>query len=134
MSAPKQATVIGRGLGGELRELRKDRKLTCQRVAEQLGRRVSKISRMETGKQGITPEESRHAGRLRVIGDERRRLLAMAQRSADLVGGRCRVLEMAAEPNICPGCAAGSSPPHRRCIGRRCCLARYGPLASSADE
>lgn len=84
MSTPNQPTIVGRGLGGELRELRQTRRLSTRRVAEQLGWQASKISRMENGKQGTRVEDV--ASLLvvyGVIGDERQRLLKMAERSAE---------------------------------------------------
>lgn len=84
MSDPKQATVIGRGLAGELRELRKSKKLTLRKVAETLDWEPSKLSRMETGKQGIKVAD---VASLLVVygvtGAERTRLLKLAERSED---------------------------------------------------
>ncbi|MGQ0839876.1 helix-turn-helix domain-containing protein [Actinokineospora sp.] len=85
MSTPKQATVIGRGLGGELRVLREGLRMSCKRVADQLGWQASKISRMETGKQGIRPADVASLLVIyRVIGKERDRLLKLAERSDDI--------------------------------------------------
>ncbi|GGM32527.1 transcriptional regulator [Micromonospora sonchi] len=93
MSKANQPTVVGRGLGGELRELRQARKLALRRVATRLGWQPSKLSRMETGIQGI---QAADVASLLVIygvtGDERKRLLGMAERSAEsgwweVVGG-----------------------------------------------
>ncbi|MFK3985066.1 helix-turn-helix domain-containing protein [Micromonospora sp. NPDC050397] len=83
---PKQnvPTVVGRGLGGELRQLRKAKGLTGAAVSAQLGWQPSRLSRMETGQQGIPPEDV--ASLLvvyGVIGDERKRLLAMSERGKD---------------------------------------------------
>ncbi|GAB2919032.1 helix-turn-helix transcriptional regulator [Micromonospora polyrhachis] len=75
-------TVVGRGLGGELRQLRKARSLTALVVCKQLGWQPSRLSRMETGQQGIRPEDV--ASLLvvyGVIGAERKRLLAMTERA-----------------------------------------------------
>lgn len=76
------ATVIGRGLGAELRELRRSRKLTGKQVSETLGWPASKLSRMETGKQGIKVAD---VASLLVVygvtGAERDRLLKLAERS-----------------------------------------------------
>lgn len=85
MSTPKKATLVGRGLAGELRLLRKTKRMSCQKVADQLGWQASKISRMETGNQGIRLADL--ASLLvvyGVIGKERDRLLRMAERSDDL--------------------------------------------------
>ncbi|WP_433346489.1 helix-turn-helix domain-containing protein [Micromonospora sp. CA-111912] len=84
MPVANQPTVVGRGLGGELRELRQARKLAQRRVAMRLGWQPSKLSRMETGIQGIRVED---VASLLVVygvtGDERKRLLGMAERSAE---------------------------------------------------
>ena len=84
MPTANQPTVVGRGLGGELRELRQSRKLALRRVAIRLGWQPSKLSRMETGIQGIRIED---VASLLVIygvtGDERKRLLGLAERSAE---------------------------------------------------
>src|SRR5882757_6223531 len=82
MSKPKEPTIVGRGLGGELRELRRNQKLTVRAVAAQLGWQASKLSRMETGQQGCKVEDV--ASLLvvyGVIGAERKRFLIMAERS-----------------------------------------------------
>jgi transcriptional regulator with XRE-family HTH domain len=84
MAKSNQPTVVGRGLGGELRELRLSRKLSLRRVAARLDWQPSKLSRMETGIQGI---QAADVASLLVIygvtGDERKRLLGMAERSAE---------------------------------------------------
>ncbi len=84
MPQHKPPTVVGRGLGGELRELRTARRLAGKAVAQRLGWQPSKLSRMETGQQGIRVED---VAALLVVysvtGDERRRLLAMAERSGE---------------------------------------------------
>lgn len=84
MSNPRQATVISRGLSGELRELRKSKKLSLRKVATLLDWEPSKLSRMETGKQGIKVAD---VASLLVVygvtGAERDRLLKMAERSDD---------------------------------------------------
>ncbi|MFI6760246.1 helix-turn-helix domain-containing protein [Micromonospora sp. NPDC050417] len=84
MAKSNQPTVVGRGLGGELRGLREAKKLGLRRVAARLDWQASKLSRMETGIQGIRAED---VASLLVIygvtGDERRRLLGMAERSAE---------------------------------------------------
>ncbi|GAA3052168.1 helix-turn-helix domain-containing protein [Actinokineospora globicatena] len=84
MATTKQPTVIGRGLGGELRVLREGRKMSLKEVADLLGWQASKISRMETGKQGIRPADV--ASLLvvyRVTGRDRDRLVKLAERSED---------------------------------------------------
>ena len=81
MATEKRASLVGRGLAGELRILRKERGLTCQVVADQLGWQVSKMSRMETGQQGITVADL--ASLLTIYGvrgKERERLLRMVER------------------------------------------------------
>lgn len=70
-----------RGLGGELREVRELKDLSIRAVAKQLGWQPSKLSRMETGKQGIPVEDV--ASLLAVYGvkgDERHRLITLAER------------------------------------------------------
>lgn len=77
-------TVVGRGLGGELRQLRKERGLTAVSVAKRLDWQPSRLSRMETGQQGIAVEDV--AALLvvyEVTGAERKRLLGMAERAKD---------------------------------------------------
>ncbi|HEY0700318.1 MAG TPA: helix-turn-helix transcriptional regulator [Micromonospora sp.] len=84
MAKQHPPTVVGRGLGGELRQLRRASKLTGAAVARQLGWEPSKLSRMETGQQGIRVEEA--AALLvvyGVIGEERKRLLGMAERARE---------------------------------------------------
>lgn len=81
---PVQTTVRIRGVGTELRELRGKSQLTLRDVAEQLGWQASKISRVETGKQGLGVEDM--ASLLvvyGVTGEERRRLLGLAERSRE---------------------------------------------------
>ena len=81
---PIQTTVRIRGVGTELRELRKVSRLTLRDVAEQLGWQASKVSRVETGKQGLTVEDM--ASLLvvyGVTGEDRRRLLGLAERSKE---------------------------------------------------
>jgi transcriptional regulator with XRE-family HTH domain len=93
MVAPRQPTVVGRGLGSELRALRKARRMTLKAVAERLGWPLSKVSRIETGKQGIRPTDV--ASLLvvyEVTGAEHKRLLTMAERSGErgwweIIGG-----------------------------------------------
>ncbi|GAB3818197.1 hypothetical protein GCM10027605_70300 [Micromonospora zhanjiangensis] len=84
MSGTNQPTVVGRGLGGELRELRRTRGLPQRQVAIRLGWQPSKLSRIEAGIQGV---QAADVASLLVIygvtGDERKRLLGMAERSAE---------------------------------------------------
>src|SRR5437868_3183674 len=78
----RQATVRTRGLGAELREHRKAAKLTLKQVAEQLGWSYSTVSRSESGKRNLGPEDV--ASLLAVYGikgAERARLLDMARES-----------------------------------------------------
>ena len=53
MAKDDQPTIASRGLAGELRQLRRAKKLSVRAVATQLGWQGSKLSRMETGKQGL---------------------------------------------------------------------------------
>nr|MDT0661344.1 helix-turn-helix transcriptional regulator [Micromonospora sp. DSM 115978] len=93
MARHQSSTVVGRGLGGELRQIRKDRGLTAVAVANQLDWQPSRLSRMETGQQGIQVED---VAALLVVygvtGQERKRLLGMAERVKDtgwweMIGG-----------------------------------------------
>ncbi|MFY1587376.1 helix-turn-helix domain-containing protein [Micromonospora sp. WMMD734] len=85
MAKAGQPTVVGRGLGGELRELRDARRLAQRRVAIRLGWQPSKLSRIENGIQGVSAAD---VASLLVIygvtGDARKRLLGMAERSAEV--------------------------------------------------
>ncbi|MEU1602418.1 helix-turn-helix domain-containing protein [Micromonospora matsumotoense] len=85
MAKANQPTVVGRGLGGELRELRDARRLAQRRVAIRLGWQPSKLSRIENGIQGVSAAD---VASLLVIygvtGDARKRLLGMAERSAEV--------------------------------------------------
>lgn len=80
MSKPKEPTIAGSGLGGELRTLRNEHKLSLRNVAAQLGWQPSKISRIETGNQGV---KSADLASLLVIygvtGEHRARLLRLAE-------------------------------------------------------
>ncbi|WJK34535.1 helix-turn-helix transcriptional regulator [Solwaraspora sp. WMMA2065] len=82
MTKPTPSTIAIRGLAGELRTLRQGRKLSVRGVAARLGWPASKLSRMETGRQGSKLED---VASLLVIygvtGEERQRLLAMSERS-----------------------------------------------------
>jgi transcriptional regulator with XRE-family HTH domain len=79
------ASVSGRGLGRELRELRAAANLSLRRVAELLDWQASKISRMETGKQGTTSEDVASLLAIYgVTGRERSRLLKLAERVDEL--------------------------------------------------
>lgn len=81
MTVEKRTSLVGLGLAGELRNLRKELKLTCQVVADQLGWQPSKMSRMETGQQGITVADLASLLTIyHVIGKERERLLRMVDR------------------------------------------------------
>lgn len=84
MAKSEQPTVSGRGLAGELRRLRTEKKLSVRAVAAQFDWQGSKLSRMETGRQGLRVAD---VASLLVIygvtGAERRRLLAMAERSGE---------------------------------------------------
>lgn len=84
MAGSNQPRIVGRGLAGELRELRQARKLSVRGVAAQLDWQPSKLSRMETGQQGIRLEDVASLLVIyRVTGDDRRRLLSMAERSGE---------------------------------------------------
>lgn len=78
------STIVGRGMAGELRELRKAAGLSVRAVAAKLDWQGSKLSRMETGQQRIRIED---AASLLVIygvtGADRKRILAMAERAAE---------------------------------------------------
>ncbi|WP_434742526.1 helix-turn-helix domain-containing protein [Micromonospora sp. SH-82] len=83
---PKRSlpTVVGRGLSSELRQLRRGQRLTGSAVAAQLGWQSSKLSRIETGQQGVRVEEvAALLAVYGVVGQERERLLTMAERSRD---------------------------------------------------
>ncbi|MEQ4303331.1 helix-turn-helix transcriptional regulator [Plantactinospora sp. B6F1] len=84
MPDPELPTIVGRGLAGELRRLRQTKKLSVRAVATQLDWQGSKLSRMETGQQRIRVAD---LASLLVIygvtGAERKRLLAMAERSGE---------------------------------------------------
>lgn len=85
MPYPKKSAVVASGLANELRALREANGMSCKKVADQLGWTASKVSRMETGVQGIRLADL--ASLLvvyRVIGKERDRLLKLAERSDDL--------------------------------------------------
>ncbi|GAA1752687.1 helix-turn-helix transcriptional regulator [Streptomonospora arabica] len=77
-----QPTVAGRDLGAELRLLREARNISSRKVAERLGWAQSKISRIETGKQSIKPEDVASLLALYdVIGRDREYLIEKASRS-----------------------------------------------------
>lgn len=84
MARDDQPTIASRGLAGELRQLRRAKKLSVRAVAAQLGWQGSKLSRMETGKQGLRVAD---VASLLVIygvtGADRKRLLNMAEHSAE---------------------------------------------------
>lgn len=76
-----QPTVAGRGLGAELRSIRETRKLSSTKVARELGWQQSKISKIETGKQGVTPTDVASLLAIYgVTGHERDRLIEAAER------------------------------------------------------
>ncbi|HEY3611565.1 MAG TPA: Scr1 family TA system antitoxin-like transcriptional regulator [Pseudonocardiaceae bacterium] len=79
MGAQKLVTVIRSGLGPELRHIRdQQRGLTLDDVCEKLGWPLSKLSRMETGKQCISEIDLGALLALyRVQGQERQQLRAM---------------------------------------------------------
>lgn len=77
----KQPTVAGRGLGAELRSIRMERKFSSTAVAKQLGWPQSKISKIENGKQGVTPADvSALLVAYGVIGHERDQLIEAAEK------------------------------------------------------
>jgi transcriptional regulator with XRE-family HTH domain len=82
MSNLRQATVGVRGLGSDLRALRRAKHLSLRKVSDQLGWQASKISRIENGKQSVKVED---VASLLVVygvtGEERARLLTMAERA-----------------------------------------------------
>ncbi|MCY9784146.1 helix-turn-helix domain-containing protein [Nocardiopsis sp. EMB25] len=83
---PKKATVRARGLGAELKELRKQAKLPLTKVGERMGWSVATVSRIETGHRGVTSEEV--AALLMIYEaprDVRERLVSLA-READKPG------------------------------------------------
>jgi transcriptional regulator with XRE-family HTH domain len=77
LSQPRKA----QGLGAQLRTIRRERTdLQMKDVAERLGWSESKVSRLETGRQPIQPDEvSAVLAILGVVGAERDRLMAMAR-------------------------------------------------------
>ncbi|MFC4106313.1 helix-turn-helix domain-containing protein [Micromonospora zhanjiangensis] len=82
MPSRSRPTIAVRGLAGELKALRQALGLSVRGVADRLGWPPSKLSRIETGRQGIRIEDV--AALLvvyEVVGDERERLLAMSERS-----------------------------------------------------
>lgn len=84
MTRDDQPTIASRGLAGELRQLRHAKKLGVRAVAAQLGWQGSKLSRMETGKQGLRVAD---VASLLVIygvtGADRKRLLTMAEHAGE---------------------------------------------------
>ncbi|WP_017599922.1 helix-turn-helix domain-containing protein [Nocardiopsis lucentensis] len=77
---PRKATVRARGLGAELRELRRLAGLTLVNAGKRMGWSVATVSRIETGHRGVTSEE---VAALMVIydapRDTRERLIDMAR-------------------------------------------------------
>lgn len=53
----RRPTVAGRDLGSELREIREERGLSMREVARRLDWPASKLSKIETGKQGTKRED-----------------------------------------------------------------------------
>ena len=77
-----QPTVAGRGLGSELRSIREEQRLSSTKVAKQLGWQQSKISKIENGKQGITPADvATLLAIYGITGHVRDRLIAKAERA-----------------------------------------------------
>ena len=75
-------TVHRRSLGTQLRKLREKSEIKIDEVAEHLECHKAKVSRMETGKVGITPRDAREMLDLYgVTGAERDRLLEIAKQS-----------------------------------------------------
>ncbi|TDQ52197.1 helix-turn-helix domain-containing protein [Actinorugispora endophytica] len=80
-----QPTVTSRGLGAELRSLRKERRLSSTKIAEQLGWVQSKISKIETGKQKVTPTDvASLLAVYGVTGHERDRMIIKAENAGEL--------------------------------------------------
>lgn len=83
---PRKATVRARGLGVELKEMRSRSGLTTTEVGNRLDWSASTVSRIETGKRGVTSEE---VAAMMVVyqapADDRQRLIDLA-READRPG------------------------------------------------
>jgi transcriptional regulator with XRE-family HTH domain len=79
MPATGSPTVRRRELGAVLRSLRAEAGLTADEVAGHLGVSPSKVSRLETGQRGASPQDIRRLCDLYAVDDEqRRRLLELA--------------------------------------------------------
>lgn len=77
---PRKATVRARGLGVELKEMRIRAGLTTTLVGERLGWSASTVSRIETGKRGVTSEEvSAMMVVYQATSEERQRLIDLAR-------------------------------------------------------
>lgn len=59
MSTPNGPTIRRRRLNARLRQLRTDRKMSCEQVAQRLGVSASWVSRVEAGKRGVRPGDVR---------------------------------------------------------------------------
>ena len=70
-SASVNPTVRRRRLGAKLRELREERKLTAEDVAQQLLVSQSKISRLENGRRSISQRDVRDLCRVYSVTDEK---------------------------------------------------------------
>lgn len=80
MTRGKGPTVRRRRLSGELRRLRELADLTIDEVGEKLECSASKISRIETGRVGVTPRDVRDMLELYgVTGDEREAFVQLAR-------------------------------------------------------
>ncbi|MFG3710845.1 helix-turn-helix domain-containing protein [Micromonospora sp. NPDC047730] len=86
MSAPNSPTLRRRRLNARLYALRKERGLSCEQVAKELGCSASRVSRMETGKRGVRPGDVLELLRVYgVTGPEAEELVQLA-RTARLRG------------------------------------------------
>ncbi|RKR90100.1 helix-turn-helix protein [Micromonospora pisi] len=76
-----QPAVVGRGLGGQLRELRVRRRLSLREVAAELDWPPSRLSRLEHGRQHVRVEDATALLVIyRVTGEEREALLGQVER------------------------------------------------------
>jgi transcriptional regulator with XRE-family HTH domain len=79
LSASGSPTIRRRELGALLRALRTDRGWTIEQVAEQLMVSPSKVSRLETGRRGVSPRDIRDLCDLYgVTGERRQQLVELA--------------------------------------------------------
>jgi transcriptional regulator with XRE-family HTH domain len=77
--ATSSPTVRRRELGALLRSLRTDAGWTAEQVAERLGVSPSKVSRLETGQRGASPDDIRRLCDIYgVDGDKRRHIIELA--------------------------------------------------------